>query len=62
MKRFVAIAAALVASIVVSLGGTAAHAQDPRDIGCQRLCDPGCHRVYFTPPGWSQPVEVTVCP
>lgn len=22
----------------------------------------GCHRVYVTPPGWPQPIEITVCP
>ena len=22
----------------------------------------GCHSVYITPPGWTQPVRVTLCP
>ena len=63
MKRVVVTFATLVAAVVLTLGGPAAQAEERASLGCLRLlCEPSCHRVYFTPPGWSQPIEVTICP
>ena len=54
MKRLLA---ALAVAALASLFGPAAQAWELRPPP-----DLGCHRVYFTPPGWGQPVEVTICP
>ena len=51
MLRLIAAAAIALALL---FGGSAAPAQHVPELGC--------HGVYVTPPGWSQPVRVTVCP
>lgn len=57
MKRALA---ALALAILVCLSGLPSRANQARD-----LPDPGdlgCHRITYTPPGWPQPIGVTVCP
>ena len=60
MRRLLAVAAAVV---MLGLGGLVARADglptDATSLGRPNL---GCHRVYFTPPGWGGPIEIDVCP
>lgn len=50
------VALALAVAGMVSCFGASAQARELNPPGL------GCHRVYITPPGWGQPIEVTVCP
>lgn len=59
MRRLLALSTALV---VLLIGGQTIRAEGIRDAAGWGRPDLGCHRVYFTPPGWGSPIEIEVCP
>lgn len=54
---------AVAAFAMLALGAESAKADGlPWEAVSLRRPNLGCHRVYFTPPGWTAPVEIEVCP